>query len=91
MIPPKKLLRKTTVFPPRSCYVRLFPPGRHRGASSREEAPLPGKKVAELAGVILAKDEELASALAAEDEELVALSSRTVFVCLILYQLIMTR
>ena len=41
--------------------------------------------------MILAKDEELASALAAEDEELVALSSRTVFVCLILYQLIMTR
>ena len=43
-IPPEKMQRKT-VFPPRSCYVRLFPPGRLRGASSREEAPLPEKSL----------------------------------------------
>ena len=37
----REMQRKTTVFPPRSCDARLFPPGRHRDASSREEAPLP--------------------------------------------------
>ena len=39
--PPRRCISDVRLFPPRSCNVRPFPPGRHRDASSREEAPLP--------------------------------------------------
>ena len=38
---PRRCISDARLFPPRRCNVRLFPPGRHRDASSREEAPLP--------------------------------------------------
>ena len=39
--PPRRCISDVRRFPPRSCNARLFHPGRHRDASSREEAPLP--------------------------------------------------
>ena len=36
--PPRRCISDVRLFPPRSCNVRPFPPGRHRDASSREEA-----------------------------------------------------
>ena len=41
LFPPRRCISDVRLFPPRSCNARLFPPGRHRDASSREEAPLP--------------------------------------------------
>eukprot|EP01043_Picozoa_sp_COSAG02_P076787 COSAG02_NODE_16487_length_1079_cov_5.213265_2_plen_190_part_00 len=42
--PPRRCISDVRLFPPRSCNVRPFPPGRHGGASSRQEAPLRGNK-----------------------------------------------
>ena len=39
--PPRRCISDVRLFPPRSCNVRPSPPGRHRDASSREEASLP--------------------------------------------------
>ena len=39
--PARRRISDVRLFSPRSCNVRPFPPGRHRDASSREEAPLP--------------------------------------------------
>ena len=38
--PPRRCISDVRLFPPRSCNVRPFPPGRPRDASSREEASL---------------------------------------------------
>ena len=42
----RRFISDVRLFPPRSCNAKLFHPGRHGDASSREEAPLPWKKCA---------------------------------------------
>ncbi len=42
LFPPRRFNSNVRLFPPRSCNVRLFPPGRHRrDASARKAAPPP--------------------------------------------------